>query len=286
MLLKINSFMNSNLTRDNKSGKILETKENLTLLRKNEADFNFLKGNPAYSEIEKQFGKYLFLPYAIPKIEIRDLEFFKDWFFNNSKHSIKLVKDLSSGLIPVESKPYLTIDSIDETWNPIFSKNSVPEIFNIFPELFEQIHEYMPWVGPDNFRWNIWSSCKDIIPHRDFSSCLDLPIAMRIKLFDSNEEETLKLLVDPIKDHNNEYVTIPKLTDTNTFGWNNLRTKHKSVFYGDPFRKILFIWRDSIKTEKQLTQLADLLEKSVEKYKNIEGQVLIDTNDVSDYINI
>lgn len=277
--------MNTELTK--KSGIVLETKENLTYLRRRESTINFMNRNPAYTEIEKTFGKYLFVPYDVPKIELKDIEFFKSWFFANAKYSTKLVEDMSSGLVPYANKAYMTVDSTSPQWdNSVWSRNPIAEIYTLFPEIFEQIHEYMPWVGPDNFRWNIWSSHRNIIPHRDLTSCVDLPFSMRIKLYDGNPDETLQLMTDPIKEHSNEYQPIPKLTDTNTFGWNNLRTKHRSVFHGDDFRKILFIWRDPIVTETQLTQLADLLERSINKYTKFENQVLIDTNDVTDYINL
>jgi len=277
-----------NIEREQGTDKIIESKENLTAMRKQEAAFNFMKNNWAYTEIEKAFGQYLFVPFDVPKIEFRDLEFFVSWFYKNAKPTVKQKGDFSSGNKTLNGSPYLTIDAVDDTWHGMFSKNSVPEVYTLFPEFFEQIREYLPWLKTEKsaFRWNMWSSSKDIIPHRDFSSCVDIPSALRIKLFDSNQEETLKLLVDPLKEHSNEYMPIPKLIDTNTFAWNNLRTKHKSVFHGEDFRKILFINRTAIETELQLQHFADLLERSINKYKNYENQVWVDTNSVSDYINL
>jgi len=45
----------------------------------------------------------------------------------------------------------------------------------------------------------------------------------------------------------------------------------------------LFIWRDVLRDEKQVTQLADLFDRSIAKYKD---QVMIDDNPPTDYLNI
>jgi hypothetical protein len=140
----------------------------------------------------------------------------------------------------------------------------------------------MPWVGEKLFQWNMWSSAKSIPPHRDYTSLIDVPHAMRIKIYDENPSETLKLKIDPLRQHDNpfEFISVPE--DTNSFGWNNLRTKHKSIF-NPPHRKILFIWRDILHNEKQVTQIADLFDRSIAKYKQ---QVMIDDNPPTDYLNI
>jgi hypothetical protein len=142
----------------------------------------------------------------------------------------------------------------------------------------------MPWVGDKDFRWNMWSSAKEVPPHRDHTSMVDLPTAMRIKLYDSNPVETLSLLTDPIKEHNNPYTPLPTLTDTNTFSWNNLRTKHKSFKHatGD---KILFIWRDKLVTSQQVNQFVDLVDRSIAKFKDTD-QIWVDSNPATDYLNL
>lgn len=261
-----------------------ETKENLSMIRDRESKSNFMKGNNAYTEFEKTYGKYLFLPYDVPEIKINNIEKFTSWFYGNSLHAAKVGKDFSAGTLPASDNTYLTIDS--SVWRTVWSKNPRPEVFTLFPELFEQIHEYMPWVGGTDFLWSMWSSCENIPTHRDMTSCVDLPHSMRIKLFDTNPEETLSLCCDPIKEHSNEYLPIPKLTDTNTFGWNNLRTKHKSVYHGGDFRKILFIWRWHLTTDKQVTQIADLFDRSIAKYSSQANMVWVDKNTASDYLNI
>jgi hypothetical protein len=262
-----------------------ETKENLSIIRDKESKSNFMKGNNAYTEFEKTYGKYLFLPYDVPTIKLNDIEKFTSWFYDNSLNATKVGKDFSYGTLPASDNTYLSIDS--SVWRTVWSKNPRPEIFTLFPELFEQIHEYMPWVGKQDFLWSLWSSRENIPEHRDITSCVDVPHSMRIKLFDTNPEETLSLRCDPpMMDHSNEYVTIPMPDDTNSFGWNNLRTKHKSVYHGGDFKKILFIWRGQLSTDEQVTQLADLFDRSIAKYSSQPGMVWVDTNTETDYLSL
>jgi hypothetical protein len=113
---------------------------------------------------------------------------------------------------------------------------------------------------------------------------IDMPLAMRIKLFDSNPTETLSLLTDPIKEHNNTYVTLPRVEDSNSYAWNNLRTKHASTWRPNA-RKILFIWRDKLANAQQVNQYVDLLDRSIAKYQGTEN-IWIDPNPNTDYINL
>ena len=58
--------------------------------------------------------------------------------------------------------------------------------------------------------------------------------------------------------------------NTNTFAWNNLRTKHRSVYLNNgkkTYKKVLFIVRQIPETPKQIQQYIDLLERSISKYK-------------------
>ncbi|CAB4241530.1 hypothetical protein UFOVP71_68 [uncultured Caudovirales phage] len=267
-----------------KKNVITESKENLTKLRAFEAKSNFLNSNTVYTELEKAYGKYLFMPFAVPTILPADLEKFVHFFYKHAKHAGKDKEDLSTGTFKPTRKTYRTIDSHSPGWTPVWSLNTVADVYTEFPELFEQIHDYMPWVGDKDFRWNMWSSANDVPAHRDHTSMVDLPSAMRIKLYDTNPEETLSLLTDPIKEHTNQYVPLPTLTDTNSFTWNNLRTKHKS-FKQQGGDKILFIWREKLITPLQVNQFVDLLDRSIEKYKDT-NQIWVDTNPATDYLNL
>jgi hypothetical protein len=264
-------------------GVIVETKENLTELRNHE--LNLLpEVKTLYTELEQTYGKYLFVPYDLPKIQVNDLEKFLIFFFKNGKHAGKQIEDLSSGTFNATRSTYLSIDSKVDAWTPVWTRNIVESIYTEFPEIFEQIHDLMPWVGNKDFRWNMWSSANKVPPHRDHTSMIDMPLAMRIKLFDSNPSETLSLLTDPIKEHSNTYVTLPRVEESNSYAWNNLRTKHSST-WRPTARKILFIWRDKLSTPQQINQYVDLLDRSIAKYQGTES-LWIDSNLSSDYINL
>lgn len=264
-------------------GIIVETKENLTELRAHE--FNMLPDvKNIYTELEQTYGKYLFVPYDLPKIQVTDLQKFVDFFFRNGKHAGKQIQDLSSGTFEATKSTYLSIDSSVDAWTPVWTRNIVESIYTEFPELFEQIHDLMPWVGDKNFRWNMWSSSNRVPPHRDHTSMIDMPLAMRIKLFDSNTKETLSLLTDPIKKHDNTYVTLPRVEGSNSYAWNNLRTKHSST-WRPTARKILFIWRDRLTNASQINQYVDLLDRSIAKHQGTDA-LWLDNNPATDYINI
>jgi len=269
---------------------IPETKEVFTHRRLLEVKTNFIgksgivdKSKILYSDFERTYGKYVFIPFDVPKIVPNDIGKFKEFFYSRCKFANKEVADFISGKETQQDvQIYETIDSFSPNWDAVWSRNVHIEVYKEFPEFFEQIHEYMPWVGEKLFQWNMWSSAKSIPPHRDYTSLIDVPHAMRIKIYDENPSETLKLKIDPLRQHDNpfEFISVPE--DTNSFGWNNLRTKHKSIF-NPPHRKILFIWRDILHNEKQVTQIADLFDRSIAKYKQ---QVMIDDNPPTDYLNI
>jgi hypothetical protein len=124
-----------------------------------------------------------------------------------------------------------------------------------------------------------WSSIKEIPWHRDQTKFTDFPGSFRISLYDENPESTLKL-VDCLPDEsiqdNSEFI-LPRLDETNSFVWNNLRTKHSSTF--DPkFRKILLII-DSYTLDTD--RYNKLLEKSIEKFKD---SLMISNNEKEMYI--
>lgn len=263
---------------------ITETKDNLTKLRAFEAQRNFMHGSSVYTELEEAYGKYLFVPYDIPRIKINDIDKFVLFFNNNAKHASKTQSDLISGTFPASNRTYRSIDSVTPGWIGIWSLNPIEQTYIEFPEIFEQVHDYMPWVGAKNFRWNMWSSASHVPPHRDNTSMVDAPLAMRVKLFDNNDAETLHLVADPIKEHTNIHTNIPKLIETNSFAWNNLRTKHRS-FKSIDRMKILLIWRDRLLTDKQVNDYVDLLDRSISKYKDTP-HLWIDNNSASDYLNL
>ena len=266
---------------------IKDTTKTMTDSRNRTDIFSFLQGNFAYHEIEKTFGKYIYTPLDVPPIRLKDEEKFLDFFFANAKNAAKTKRDFASDVFEAEEKSYLSVDSKATKWDPIWSKNVVESIYDDFPELFEQVHEYMPWIGPEEFKWNIWSTLRDVPPHRDATFMIDAPLAMRVKLYDDNPEESLSLKINPLTDNidQKQYkwqkLVIPQ--DTNTFTWNNLRTLHRSK-YTPGHRKVLFIWRNSL-LPKHYQSFVDLLEKSIYKYKEF-GAVFEDSNPPEFYLEM
>lgn len=241
-------------------------------------------GSSEYTELERAYGKYLLIPFDVPKILPNDIEKFVDFYDRNAKFAVKMKEDIAEDLLkenrPAGRTPYRSIDSCAETNTMIWAKNYVPEIFIEFPELFEQIHDYFPFLDR-GFMWTMWSSAKDIIPHRDMRSMLDMPIRLRIKLYDDNPTESLSLQLAPVDKPiiGPWKIDIPE--DTNSFAWNNLRTRHESKKI-EGHKKILFIGFANYPGEK-MNQFVDLLDRSISKYHN---RLLIDKyTTAGDYIN-
>lgn len=261
---------------------IVENKNNLTRMRAEEAVEVF--GTPEYTELERAYGKYLLVPFAIPKIVPHDIEKFVDFYDRNAKFALKMKEDIAEDFLkndrPEGKTPYRSIDSCEATSRMIWGKNYVPEIFTEFPEIFDQIHDNLPFLDR-GFMWTMWSSDKDIIPHRDMRSMLDMPIRLRVMLYDDNPTETLSLHLAPVDKPivGPWKIDIPE--DTNSFAWNNLRTRHESKKY-EGHKKILMIGFANY-PGKKMNQYVDLLDRSIGRYHN---RLLIDKfTTASDYIN-
>lgn len=242
---------------------------------------------PLLLELEKAYGQYLFVPYDIPKILPYDIEKFVEYFYSNSQRIGKRMADLSGPI--QESSPYVSISSTTKNWDGrSFDVKPYEDIYNDFPEIFEQIHDLLPWVGDKDFKWTMWSTDNNVPLHRDIGVMVDAPISARIKLFDTNPFETLTMHLDPIdKDDSFKKVwPLPIPDETNSFAWNNLRTKHKSIFVPSKdkkkYRKILFIWRGALNSKQQVNQYIDLLDRSIAKYQK---ETITDVdNTIEDYL--
>lgn len=257
-----------------------QTKETLTQLRKRQAIKVW--GSDEYHELEKAYGKYLFVPLDIPVIQANDQQAFIEFFHSNAVNIGKLKEDIAGTPVNNNVSNYTsTFKSIDShpTNNSIWSKNYVPELFYEFSEIFEQIYEYYP-IDPNTLTFSLWSSQMAVQPHRDESSMLDLPINFRIKLFDSNPFETLKLHLSPMDNSEAETYRFKMPADTNSWVWNNLRTKHSSVKLGGREKILMIIYTNY---NLNMNKFVDLLDRSISKYKDA---VIIDTLTTSaDYIN-
>jgi hypothetical protein len=257
-----------------------QTKEMLTKTRAREAVR--LWKSAEYNELEKAYGDYLFVPLDIPIIQANDQQAFLDFFHKNADYTRRVKKDVA-GLETADTiknyKPtFKTIDS-HPTGNSAWSRNYVADLFYNFSEIFEQIYEYYP-MDPDTLNFALWSSRGAVQPHRDETSMIDMPINFRLKLFDSNPCETMKLHLSPMdKPSPAAYIfKIPK--DTNSWVWNNLRLKHSSVKMVG-YEKILMIFFPNYSLN--MNKFIDLLDRSISKYKDA---LIVDTYTTSaDYIN-
>ena len=102
----------------------------------------------------------------------------------------------------------------------------------------------------------------------------------RIKLFDNNPFETLKLHLSPMDKQEVETYRFKVPADTNSWVWNNLRTKHGS-FYDPSKRKILLILSTFNIDWKKYDSL---LERSVSKFEN--EYCLTSTRPLDDFVNL
>jgi len=258
-----------------------QTKEMLTQMRAREA-MQFWK-LAEYSEIEKAYGNYLFVPLDIPVIKANDHQAFIDFFRKNAAYTKRVREDVAglptNDTISNYKATFKTIDS-HPTENSIWSRNYVPDLFYNFYEIFEQIYEYYP-IDPDTFSFALWSSQLAVLPHRDETCMIDMPINFRLKLFDNNPIETLKLHLSPIDQPEAATYRFSLPKDTNSFTWNNLRLKHSSdKFIG--WGKILMIMYTNYNLD--MNKFIDLLDRSISKYKE---NIIIDTiTTASDYINL
>jgi hypothetical protein len=270
---------------------LLETKENLQSLRAYTA--NYAWGSDLYTDFEKAYGTYLLVPFDIPKIVPNDTNKFVSFWFTRAANAVKIKTDMLSkdGVGSGRTSPYLQITSTSDKHSDVWSDNPVPEIYTEFPEIFEQVHEYMPFITRKDFKWYMWSSNWNVPAHRDYGSQLDCPSGIRIMLFDNNPEPTLSMTVSPIgKVYDRKYpIIVPD--DTNSFAWNNLRQKHESV-YNKGHRKVLFIispkelthFVSTTDSKRTLNKYIDLLDRSIAKYKD---HVVVDTdNDYTDYLSL
>lgn len=221
-----------------------------------------LKGwDPRMPEVE-QWGKYCFTPLDIPRIESDELV---DWFFKNSKPSVKLKEDIAnkSTGVPVFNSVDIFPTGVEDNME-FWSINSRPDFLTKFKHIQDQLLEYFPVREITQMR--MWSSNMNIMWHRDQTRFTDNPNSFRIMLHDENPEQTLgivKSLPDTPLDLANKFL-IPRLAETNSFAWNNLRTKHGSD-YNPKYRKILIIIE---RYDLDIDKYHALMERSVNKFKD------------------
>jgi hypothetical protein len=192
---------------------------------------------PDLSFTEK-WGQYCLIPLDIPKFDHPELV---RWFFDVSKPTYKISADIANnrtGVTNFDAVDILPTNEKDQ--QDIWTLNVRQDFMTDFKHVYEKIMTHFPFKSISRIR--LWSSTKNVIFHRDHTKFVDFPGAFRIVLYDENPEQTLSLIPSLPDSHDSllEKFAIPKLSNTNSYVWNNLRTKHGSVFVPG-FRKIIII---------------------------------------------
>ena len=249
--------------------------EHLSDQRKHQIQTYFPNNTGEILELERQYGKYLLVPLALPKFELPDLDMFKHWW---NEHAISPKKLVSETLAPEVG--YTSAECVDliEKFQSLWTPNMQTENFKkAFPKLWDQFHDLLPI---DEFvNLHLWSSVIPFKEHRDPGEVVDIPISFRIKLYDENPEETLYVFENPTMPY--EYGEIkhpPRLEDTNSWVWNNLRVKHGSI-YNPEYKKCMVLCAGKINIKKYET----LLNTSINKYKD---HCIISDNSLENFVNV
>jgi len=234
-----------------------------------------LKYNPELITTE-QWGNHCCVPLDIPRYDYPEIV---SWFFDKAKPVYKLKSDIANpeyGMTNFDSVDIFITDKIEDH---IWSVNPQQEFLTLFPNIVERILKDFPLKSIRKLI--LWSSHKHVRFHRDHTKFVDYPSSFRIMLYDENPIQTLSLeecLPDQKSTMVNQFA-IPRLTDTNSFVWNNLRTQHGSFFLPN-FRKIILIidWY-----ELDVPRYHELLERSVVKYNN---RIMFSDKNLNDFVNL
>jgi hypothetical protein len=226
------------------------------------------------NELERKFGKYLFVPLALPVFELPDTAYFLNWWSRYATRPNKIVSEkLSPDTNYVAAEAVDLVEKYKHYWTPnMQTDNFIKE----FPSLWQQFNELLPF--DDIITLHLWSSFRPFGEHRDPGELLDMPMSFRIKLYDENPEETLYFFDNPTKPYSHgDDTAVPSVPDTNSWAWNNLRVKHGSI-YKPGYKKILVIATGILNPKKY----EDLMNASISKYKE---HCVLTNNTLENYVN-
>ena len=235
--------------------------------------------DPRLSETE-QWQRYGYMPFDIPRIESSELV---KWFFERAEPVVKKNPDFSTTAVGLSS--YNSVDVFPNGYDDnniaraAWSLNIHQEFMDLFSDVYEQIMSSFPFTKLNKI--SLWNSQRAIGWHRDDSKFIDCPNEFRVLLHDENPDSTVKVAEAlPDTDINTSSVySAPRLADTNSFAWNNLRTKHSTDFES-AHKKIVMIFA---RVEIDVDRYHDLMKRSEVKYGN---QAMIIDRPTSDWVNI
>lgn len=213
-------------------------------------------------KLERKYSKFNYIPLDVPRVTLQDPQRFIRWYTENSELVRKIGVDAAGSA--TNTYNFKAIDSPNQ-YNRIWTQNRRSDIFTEFPEIKAGI-DALPVIEP---QFSLWNAVNRVLPHRDQGVWEDLPFSFRIMLYDTNPVSTMSLQDAPgatswkswdSKDH--ELFKLPRLDETNTFAWNNLRTVHSSTV-DRTYEKVLLILTN---LKVDLDRYEDLMERSVQKY--------------------
>lgn len=215
-----------------------------------------------YSMLEQKYGKYLYVPIDVPHIQANNTGDFLQYY---NKHC-----QLVNG--PTASK------STDGRWTNLRIKEgetSYHQLNEAFPELISLMKEHLPYVDNNQLEFFFVSSNCDILSHRDLGEWgFDAPTNLRVLFYDNNPEPNFYLIENrENKDRGDLLPTripaqafaVPRLAETNTFTWNNLRAEHGSV-KSENYTKILGYYGFSNQVDWH--RYNQLLERSINRFQS------------------
>lgn len=230
---------------------------------------------PLMYEYERRYGKYCLLPIAVPVITDDKIV---DWFFEHCRAVTKIradVADTEYGYTLFNSVN-VYIDERSRSGNPIWTDNYYPNFERDFPHFYQQMMDLLPMARIPRFTF--WNSIRPIAPHRDHACLLDMPNSFRIMLHDTNPDSTLYVYEDT-ETYQAPRSYVPRLPDTNTFAWNNLRVQHGSNFSSD-YAKVLLLVNDFI---PHMAKYARVIEDSIARYTS---ELVVSNHELGDFINL
>lgn len=222
-------------------------------------------------ELEEQYGDIDSMVYDLPIIEVDDWEKFWDIWNRESIVSSRLKNDIASSSLVKNGmtleeyqkqgavfKALEVIDKdpngelIDKVWSWKFI-----DLSKEFPKFYQQINDLLPYRNLFNVR--LWQSLRPVGIHRDGAWECNLPSEFRVSLYDENPEPVLCIEPELVPE-NAKFINLPK-TETNTFGFNNVRCFHWSKKPGKWEKIILIPWG-----QPDLYKLEKLIENGIKKY--------------------
>jgi hypothetical protein len=225
----------------------------------------------------ERWGQYCCVPLDIPRYDYPEVV---SWYFERAKTIHKLKPDVANSEYGMTNFDAVDVFLTSKIEDHIWTVNPQQDFLTLFPEVIKRIFQDFPVKSIG--RLSLWSSHRNVRFHRDHTKFIDYPSSFRIMLYDANPIQTLKLVECLPDQPERELITkisIPRLPETNSIAWNNLRTKHGSFFI-ESFRKIILIID---RYELDVDRYHELMERSVEKYHN---QSMISYRNLNEFVHI